>query len=68
MSARYRVIAHHVSHLFPDVVSEPMTLLRAEKAASCIPGALPKGACGWTVNVEPVGRGKARARHLYGED
>lgn len=64
MSPRYRIIAHHVSHLFPDVVSEPMTLPRAELAASRIPDSLPSGARGWIVNVEPASRKPARARHL----
>lgn len=64
MSGRYRVIVHHVSHLFPDVVSEPMTRARAEMAARRIPAALPPGAHGWTINVEPVGFWPARARHL----
>jgi hypothetical protein len=65
MSPRYRIVAHHVSHLFPDVVSEPMTFLRAEEAASRLPAALPSvGARGWTVNVEPASARPARARHL----
>lgn len=63
MSPRYHVVAHHVSHLFPDLVSAPMTQAQAYRAAELIPGRLPPGACGWTVNVEPVGAG-IHPRHL----
>jgi len=65
---RYHVVAHHVSHLFPDVVSEPMTIFRAEEAASRIPGDLPSTVHGWTVHVERVGTGAAHAAHLYRKD
>lgn len=63
----YHVVAHHVSHLFPDVVSEPMTQLQADRAAEAaqaILGHLPFGARGWTVLVERVGP-RTHAHHLY---
>lgn len=68
MTPRYHVIAHHVSHLFPDLVSGPMTQEDAHRVAGSIPGDLPPGgARGWTVSVERVGAG-AHPQHLYGKD
>lgn len=67
MTPRFLVIAHHVCHLFPDVVSGPMTHEDAQEAANNIPGRLPPCAHGWTVNVERVGAG-AHPKHLYRED
>lgn len=57
MTPRYLVIAHHVSHLFPDVVSGPMTEVEAHRVAGNVPGDLPPGAHGWTVTVQRVGAG-----------
>lgn len=67
MTPRYHVVAHHVSHLFPDLISGPMTERQANDAAAAIPGDLPPGARGWTVLVERVGR-RAHAHHLYRKD
>lgn len=64
MTPRYHVIAHHVSHLFPDLVSGPMTENQANDAAAAIPGDLPPGARGWTTRVERVGAGN-RPHHIY---
>lgn len=63
MTPRYRVIAHHVSHLFPDVVSGLMSQGQADTAAALIAGDLPPGA-GWTVRVAPAGA-DLHPCHLY---
>lgn len=57
MTPRFHVIAHHVSHLFPDLVSDPMTEAQAYRVADNIPGGLPPGVHGWTVTVQRVGAG-----------